>query len=497
MSTEQELAELTASTTDLTLEVAGKSAELTAKVDAASASASAASASESSADQHRVDALASKDASAASELAAEQSKNEAEGYKNQSLSYRDDSLSYRDDSLSYRDEALSYRDQSEVFKDQAQTAAQSFAPTLQDTYDNGNVISVNNADGSVILQNAGNSDSLEILSLQDISGNQQIAITGKGDILSSAASKEIFKGLGSNNLSIADSNSTLVVNGNLVVSGTTTTLNTQNVNVSDNVITINDGDVGPGVTSGNAGIEVYRGPTTPNYKFTYEESTQSFKIGEEGNLQPVATREDTPIGGALARWDASTHKYVTDGNLSYNGTILTVARADSNSPRLRLANNTATFDMLTSGGSWSLFDGANARITVDVNGDVGVGITDADSKLHVQSGDAGNVSSPINSTLTLENSGANYLSILSPDTSLKGVVFGSPSNNQQAGIYYTGTSSDELQFRISGNQTKMSLSSSGNLEVLTAGRGLILKSSNGTRYKISVNNSGDLITEAL
>ncbi len=549
MSTEQELAELTASTTALTVEVAGKSAALTAKVDAASASANAASTSESIADQHRIDALAAKDASLVSEVAAEQFKNE--------------SKNYRDESLSYRDQAETFKDQAEIFKDDAELAAQTFLPTLQDTYDNGTSISINDADGSVVLKSSRSSNSLEIFSLKDTAGLQQLAITGGGDILSNSSGKEIFKGIGNNSLAIADAASTVIINGNLVVSGTTTTLDAENVSVKDRVITINSGDAGPGVTGGSAGIEVYRGPTTPKYTFTYEESTQSFKIGEEGNLQPVATREGSPLNNAVATWDAVNSKFRTDAGLTYQSGELDVSgnavvgarlvggvgasetggvldwndasNSTSGSGNTLLSSTAAnkppssvffhpfTFEYSSKDGTGNVtqfaipygynvginegiyfrgrFEGTWSSwaklVSENLSGNVGIGVIGADSKLHVQSGNAGTVSAIGSTTLTLESSASNYLSMLSPDGSGRGIVFGSPSNSAQAGIYYTGTSSDELQFRNSGNQTKMSLTSEGNLELLTGGKGVVLKSPNGTRYRLSVDDSGNLVTTAV
>ena len=52
---------------------------------------------------------------------------------------------------------------------------------------------------------------------------------------------------------------TTTVTGNLTVIGSSTQINTTNLNVSDNVILINTGETGAGVSLGQAGIEVARG----------------------------------------------------------------------------------------------------------------------------------------------------------------------------------------------------------------------------------------------
>jgi len=72
----------------------------------------------------------------------------------------------------------------------------------------------------------------------------------------------------------------LTVNGDLTVSGTTTTVNSQETLVADNLITLNAGEVGAGVTSGSAGIEVDRG-TADNATLQWNETDDvwEFKVG--------------------------------------------------------------------------------------------------------------------------------------------------------------------------------------------------------------------------
>lgn len=60
-----------------------------------------------------------------------------------------------------------------------------------------------------------------------------------------------------------DTNSgTLNVLGNLTVTGTTTTLNTTNLAIEDNIIVLNRGETGNGVAAGTAGIQISRGTAT-------------------------------------------------------------------------------------------------------------------------------------------------------------------------------------------------------------------------------------------
>ena len=62
----------------------------------------------------------------------------------------------------------------------------------------------------------------------------------------------------------------VVVAGNLIVQGTTTSIETTNTDITDNVITLNKGEVGAGVISTTAGIEIDRG-TEPNRSLVWTE----------------------------------------------------------------------------------------------------------------------------------------------------------------------------------------------------------------------------------
>jgi len=107
----------------------------------------------------------------------------------------------------------------------------------------------------------------------------------------------------------------LTVTGNLYVDGTTWVVHNQEVTTSDNIITLNYGEVGPGVTDGTAGIEIDRGSLT-DYRFVFDEASDTFRVGEIGALQPVATREDSPVSMAVPWWNGTAFQFQTAGSSS-------------------------------------------------------------------------------------------------------------------------------------------------------------------------------------
>jgi hypothetical protein len=109
----------------------------------------------------------------------------------------------------------------------------------------------------------------------------------------------------------------LTIAGNLTVSGTTTTVNTAVLDVEDNIITINKNQTGTPESTLLSGIEVERGDET-NFQFVFQESSDLFKVGQVGDLQAVATREDSPTDKGVAFFNTSTNKFETSGNLKVN-----------------------------------------------------------------------------------------------------------------------------------------------------------------------------------
>jgi hypothetical protein len=93
------------------------------------------------------------------------------------------------------------------------------------------------------------------------------------------------------------------IDGNLTVSGNTTIIDTDAVLIKDNIIEINTSEVGNGVTPNLAGLQIERGTLT-DYQIVFRESDDAVAIGEIGDLQAIATREDNPMSNGIMSFNS-------------------------------------------------------------------------------------------------------------------------------------------------------------------------------------------------
>lgn len=84
-------------------------------------------------------------------------------------------------------------------------------------------------------------------------------------------------------------NGNLTVTGSLTVNGTVTSVNSTTVSTKDNIIEINKGQTGSGVSAGKAGLSVDRGDE-PVYQMVFDETDDMFKVGMVGQLQTIASQ---------------------------------------------------------------------------------------------------------------------------------------------------------------------------------------------------------------
>lgn len=114
----------------------------------------------------------------------------------------------------------------------------------------------------------------------------------------------------------------ITIKGNVTQEGSSFITKAETVEVSDNILLLNRGEVGSGVTKGISGIQVDRGALT-DYQFIFDESDDRFKVGVEGDLWPVMLRnnESDLSDKFFLSWDASLKRAVTTNIVPETGLL--------------------------------------------------------------------------------------------------------------------------------------------------------------------------------
>lgn len=133
--------------------------------------------------------------------------------------------------------------------------------------------------------------------------------------------------------------------GDLLVEGKSFVTEAETVEIKDNLLLLNKGEVGSGVTKGMAGLEIDRG-TEPNYQIVFDESDNRFKAGEIGDIQCLALRDgdDSMTDGMFTSWDSTTKRLKTT-NIVPTGSSLFFG--NSHNVGVRYSHNTTDGDRLS------------------------------------------------------------------------------------------------------------------------------------------------------
>lgn len=136
---------------------------------------------------------------------------------------------------------------------------------------------------------------------------------------------------------VLDTGSTVgnvLVTGNLTVNGSTTTINSSTLTVDDNIIVINEGEGGAGITLVQAGIEIDRG-SLPNAEIFFNESISHFSPtlattvsgtfvfrNQSGTLLGLRTNSIMTGGSNLALVGSGTGVITVQGTTNYEQNVL-------------------------------------------------------------------------------------------------------------------------------------------------------------------------------
>lgn len=343
-----------------------------------------------------------------------------------------------------------------------------------------------------------------------VNGNINIAATGAGyvDIQSPVQGTDIFAARLSTDAIIMEGNkittaisqaelelganaganvrvtSSLVIDGNLTVSGTTTTVNAETINLADNIILLNSNEAG--TPTQDAGIEVERG-LVDNVQLRWNESLDKWQATEDGTtyftIPSTSTDlvEGTNLYWTQARFDSAFANKDTDAltegsvNLFY-----TTARFQAD---LASANT----NQLPEGTTNLYYTDARSRAAISVTGDgtydSGTGVITIAAPVDSVNGFTGAVT--LGTDQVAEGASNRYFTEARARLSLAGgtgvtynntsgtIAIGqeveTTSNVQFANGAFSGTLSAGGQTSISGDVNTVNYASDAQLQVTGAG----------------------------
>jgi hypothetical protein len=144
-----------------------------------------------------------------------------------------------------------------------------------------------------------------------------IAITGAGALTNNYLTK--WNGTGFANSTITDDGTTVTIGANLTVNGTVTYVNSNTVEIGDNILLLNRDEVS--APSQNAGIEVERGTAT-NVSFIWNETNDYWStVTEPLHVGSIADATSGYTGNKYLVSDSGVIKYLTSADLA--GDVIT------------------------------------------------------------------------------------------------------------------------------------------------------------------------------
>ena len=256
-----------------------------------------------------------------------------------------------------------------------------------------------------------------------------------------------------NSITVNDLNANnVVISGNLTVSGTTTYVNTTNLDIGDNIITLNADYTGATPTE-NAGIEIERG-TLANTSLLWNETTDRWTFTNNGTTYyniPISTEYDKYTSWTIRDGDTTTYTITSGDTLQIaSGTgitsnftaddVLTITNTDTGSSQNIFKN------IAVSGQTSVVADSNNDTLTFAGSGTVSI-TTDAGTDTVTITGAATNLGYTSATTEgTVTSSTGTNATIPAANSTVAGLV---TTGNQT--ITGTKTFSSTITGDISGN----------------------------------------------
>jgi cytoskeletal protein CcmA (bactofilin family) len=275
----------------------------------------------------------------------------------------------------------------------------------------------------------------------------------------------------STNISVAGN---ATITGNLTVQGTTTSIDSNTVNIGDNIIVLNSDETG--APSQNAGIEIERGTST-NTLVRWNETSDIWEFTNDGSTYyPIATDTDDLSEG-------STNLYYTDARVSTrvdtilnhsNHTNISVSKV-GNELRLSAASSYGDSDVesyLDGGTSTPVLSNTDVNGTLNVSGTVSLDGTANELRFY---------------------EGSNYVGFEAP--ALSGdQIWVLPDSDGTAGYALKTDGSGNLSWGLAGGNAFETIAISGQSSVVADSSSDTLTLAAGTGITLTTNASTDTIT---
>jgi hypothetical protein len=139
----------------------------------------------------------------------------------------------------------------------------------------------------------------------------------------------------------------LTVSGDLTVSGTTTTINSNTVSIADNIILLNSDETG--APTQDAGLEVERG-TSANVFLQFDETTDRWEFTNDGSTYYNIPISSEIIGGSITDNQVAVGAATADdiegsANLTWDGSVLNVVGDITADDTIILAGGAPYFEL--------------------------------------------------------------------------------------------------------------------------------------------------------
>ena len=222
-------------------------------------------------------------------------------------------------------------------------------------------------------------------------GAASTSLSGLTSLDFAAGARTIGASIGANALTLGGATSTVVIPGNLTVSGTTTTVNTETILLADNIITLNSNATG--AATENAGFEIERG-TDLNVSLLWDEAANRWTVGTEsfvagtfigalnGNAATVTNGVYTtgsysdPSWITALNWSKITNKPDPVVTVTLTGDVT----GSGNTTLTDLASGTISFATTIAANSVALGTDTTGNYVATVAGSNGISVTGSGSE---------------------------------------------------------------------------------------------------------------------